>query len=141
MNVVRQRITPGATRRYRVTKWYEEHGRHEIFAGGHSVPLDSTEHTLTINPEAVLVSAQTDLDELCIPKTPREESCVPGPNVFVKLELMLTWKVCIGSTCSSNLRWYRSRARADRSSKMVFGLAASLQSVRKASGLPLSLPN
>ncbi|HEY5403859.1 MAG TPA: hypothetical protein VIK24_13385, partial [Pyrinomonadaceae bacterium] len=56
-----------------LTKWYEEHGRHEIFAGGHNVPLDSTEHTLTINPEAVLVGAQTDLDELCIPKTPREE--------------------------------------------------------------------
>jgi len=57
----------------KLTKWYEEHGRHEIFAGGHNVPLDSTEHTLTINPEAVLVGAQTDLDELCIPKTPREE--------------------------------------------------------------------
>ena len=25
-----------------LTKWYEEHGRHEIFAGGKAVPLDST---------------------------------------------------------------------------------------------------
>ena len=29
-----------------LTKWYEEHGRHEIFAGGKAVPLNSTEHTL-----------------------------------------------------------------------------------------------
>ena len=26
-----------------LTKWYEEHGRHEIFAGGKAVPLDSTD--------------------------------------------------------------------------------------------------
>ena len=27
-----------------LTKWYEEHGRHEIFAGGKDVPLATTEH-------------------------------------------------------------------------------------------------
>ena len=32
-----------------LTKWYEEHGRHEIFAGNKTVPLTSTEHTLTLN--------------------------------------------------------------------------------------------
>jgi len=28
-----------------LTKWYEEHGRHEIFAGGKKVKMESTEHT------------------------------------------------------------------------------------------------
>ena len=36
-----------------LTKWYEEHGRHEIFAGDKAVPLDSTEHSLELNAEAV----------------------------------------------------------------------------------------
>ena len=28
-----------------LTKWYEEHGKHEIFAGGKSVPLNSKDHS------------------------------------------------------------------------------------------------
>src|SRR5215218_1303037 len=45
-----------------LTKWYEEHGRHEIFAGGKAVPLTSSEHHLKLNEEAVAAGAQTDLD-------------------------------------------------------------------------------
>jgi len=56
-----------------LTKWYEEHGRHEIFAGGKSVPLASAEHSLVLNAEAVAAGAQTDLDELGIAKNAREE--------------------------------------------------------------------
>jgi uncharacterized radical SAM superfamily Fe-S cluster-containing enzyme len=56
-----------------LTKWYEEHGRHEIFAGGKAVPLSSTEHALVLNQEAVRAGAQTDLDELGIAKNAREE--------------------------------------------------------------------
>jgi uncharacterized radical SAM superfamily Fe-S cluster-containing enzyme len=56
-----------------LTKWYEEHGRHEIFAGGKAVPLDSTAHSLKLNEEAVRAGAQTDLDELGIAKNAREE--------------------------------------------------------------------
>jgi hypothetical protein len=56
-----------------LTKWYEEHGRHEIFAGGKSVPLSSTDHSLVLNAEAVAAGAQTDLDELGIAKNAREE--------------------------------------------------------------------
>ena len=56
-----------------LTKWYEEHGRHEIFAGNKSVPLASTEHSLKLNEEAVRAGAQTDLDELGIAKNAREE--------------------------------------------------------------------
>jgi hypothetical protein len=56
-----------------LTKWYEEHGRHEIFAGGKAVPLDSTAHSLKLNEEAVRAGAQTDLDDLGIAKNAREE--------------------------------------------------------------------
>jgi hypothetical protein len=56
-----------------LTKWYEEHGRHEIFAGNKHVPLPSTEHSLVLNAEAVAKGAQTDLDRLGIAKNAREE--------------------------------------------------------------------
>jgi uncharacterized radical SAM superfamily Fe-S cluster-containing enzyme len=56
-----------------LTKWYEEHGRHEIFAGGKAVPLASKEHSLVLNAEAVARGAQTDLDEKGIAKNAREE--------------------------------------------------------------------
>jgi uncharacterized radical SAM superfamily Fe-S cluster-containing enzyme len=56
-----------------LTKWYEEHGRHEIFAGGKNVKLDSTQHRLVLRPEDVNHKRQTDLDELGIAKTAREE--------------------------------------------------------------------
>jgi len=56
-----------------LTKWYEEHGRHEIFAGNKNVPLATTETSLVLNAEAVAAGAQTDLDELGIAKNSREE--------------------------------------------------------------------
>jgi uncharacterized radical SAM superfamily Fe-S cluster-containing enzyme len=56
-----------------LTKWYEEHGRHEIFAGNKSVPLVSTEHRLVLRAEDVNHRKQTDLDEKGIAKTAREE--------------------------------------------------------------------
>ncbi len=56
-----------------LTKWYEEHGRHEIFAGGKAVELPSTEHSLVLDPEAVAAGRQTDLETAGIAKTAREE--------------------------------------------------------------------
>src|SRR5215470_4566578 len=56
-----------------LTKWYEDHGRHEIFAGNKSVPLASTQHSLVLNAEAVAAGKQTDLDEKGIAKNAREE--------------------------------------------------------------------
>jgi 7,8-dihydro-6-hydroxymethylpterin dimethyltransferase len=56
-----------------LTKWYDEHGRHEIFAGNHSVPLPVAEHHLILNKEAVNAGEQTDLDKLGIAKNAREE--------------------------------------------------------------------
>jgi uncharacterized radical SAM superfamily Fe-S cluster-containing enzyme len=56
-----------------LTKWYEEHGRHEIFAGGKSVNLNTTNHSLVLDPVAVAAGKQTDLDEAGIAKNARQE--------------------------------------------------------------------
>lgn len=56
-----------------LTKWYEENGRHEIFAGGKTVALGSTDHHLVLDAEAVAAGAQTDLDEQGIAKNARQE--------------------------------------------------------------------
>jgi 7,8-dihydro-6-hydroxymethylpterin dimethyltransferase len=56
-----------------LTKWYEEHGRHEIFAGGKKVGLDTTDHSLKLDAEAVAKGIQHDLDDKGIAKTAREE--------------------------------------------------------------------
>jgi 7,8-dihydro-6-hydroxymethylpterin dimethyltransferase len=56
-----------------LTKWYEEHGRHEIFAGGKKVKLNSTEHHLVLKDEIVTHESQQDLEQLGIAKNAREE--------------------------------------------------------------------
>jgi len=56
-----------------LTKWYEEHGRHEIFAGGKSVQLQSREHSLVLREEIVTNEVQHDLDRLGIAKNSGEE--------------------------------------------------------------------
>jgi uncharacterized radical SAM superfamily Fe-S cluster-containing enzyme len=56
-----------------LTKWYEEHGRHEIFAGGKKVGIDQSGHKLALNQEHVTAGANTTLDELGIAKNAREE--------------------------------------------------------------------
>ncbi len=56
-----------------LAKWYEENGKHEIFAGGKHVPLESAEHSLTLRDEIVTMEEQHDLDRLGIAKNAREE--------------------------------------------------------------------
>ena len=56
-----------------LTKWYEEYGRHEIFAGGKAVQLNSTAHSLILDEALVTNEVQHDLDELGIAKNARQE--------------------------------------------------------------------
>jgi hypothetical protein len=55
-----------------LTKWYEEHGRHEIFAGGKKVRLNPPS-TPGAAPRDRDHEEQHDLDKLGIAKTAREE--------------------------------------------------------------------
>jgi hypothetical protein len=56
-----------------LTKWYEEHGRHEIFAGGKKVKMDDETHSLLLRDALVTNELQHDLDKLGIAKNAREE--------------------------------------------------------------------
>lgn len=56
-----------------LAKWYEEHGRHEIFAGNKKVPVEAPGDYLVLNEEHVNAKAQDDLDRLGIPKFARDE--------------------------------------------------------------------
>jgi hypothetical protein len=56
-----------------LTKWYEERGKHEIFAGNKAVPLATTSHSLLLRQEIVTTEVQHDLDRLGIAKTAGEE--------------------------------------------------------------------
>ena len=57
-----------------LTKWYEEHGRHEIFAGGKNVSLEQTKNDVfQLNTQLITNEEQHDLDKLGIAKTARDE--------------------------------------------------------------------
>jgi hypothetical protein len=57
-----------------LTKWYEEHGRHEIFAGGKKVKMeDQAGDYLRLRDDLVTTELQHDLDNLGIAKNSREE--------------------------------------------------------------------
>jgi uncharacterized radical SAM superfamily Fe-S cluster-containing enzyme len=56
-----------------LTKWYDDHGRHEIFAGNKNVGLVSKEHSLRLIDEHVQAEAQKDLDKIGVAKNSREE--------------------------------------------------------------------
>src|SRR5206468_6805281 len=56
-----------------LTKWYDEHGRHEIFAGNKHVPLSEVQHSMLVRNEIVTNEVQHDLDSRGIAKTAREE--------------------------------------------------------------------
>jgi hypothetical protein len=56
-----------------LTKWYEEHGRHEIFAGGKKVNMPVEGNNLVLNMKDVNSEANHTLDDLGIAKNAREE--------------------------------------------------------------------
>jgi len=57
----------------KLAKWYEERGRHDIYAGNKEVALAARRHSLKLREEIVTKEVQQDLDELGVPKTAREE--------------------------------------------------------------------
>jgi uncharacterized radical SAM superfamily Fe-S cluster-containing enzyme len=57
-----------------LTKWYEEHGRHEIFAGGKKVSIDHQDkYELTLNEADVNAAANDTFDKNGIARNAREE--------------------------------------------------------------------
>ena len=56
-----------------LNKWYEERGRHFIYAGNKEVNLPTVEHSLLLRKDDVDKGIQTDLDEKGIAKNARDE--------------------------------------------------------------------
>jgi uncharacterized radical SAM superfamily Fe-S cluster-containing enzyme len=56
-----------------LAKWYDQKGRHQIYTGGHLVPLATSEHSLRLNPSALAAGEQRDLDRAGVAKTSRDE--------------------------------------------------------------------
>src|ERR1700760_4477909 len=57
-----------------LTKWYDEHGRHEIFAGGKKVGIEKQEkYDLVLNEEHVNSAANDTFEKSGIAKNAREE--------------------------------------------------------------------
>jgi len=52
-----------------VAKWYQEHGRHEIFANNHSVQLDDQAHRLNVNAQ----DSARGREKSALPQTAKEE--------------------------------------------------------------------
>jgi hypothetical protein len=91
-----------------LTKWYEEHGRHEIFAGGKKVGMTHVGHELKLNMEHVNAEANHTLDNLGIAKNAREEKIARARREDQDRKPRTpAWPSSIASTC-----WARSRSRA-----------------------------
>jgi hypothetical protein len=57
-----------------LTKWYEEHGRHEIFAGGKKVGLEKeAKYDLVLNQTHIDAAANDTFEKSGIAKNAREE--------------------------------------------------------------------
>jgi 7,8-dihydro-6-hydroxymethylpterin dimethyltransferase len=55
-----------------VAKWYQEHGRHEIFANNHSVKLDDDAHRLNVNAQ----DAARGREKSALPQTAKDEQAL-----------------------------------------------------------------
>ncbi|OFW01946.1 MAG: radical SAM protein [Acidobacteria bacterium RIFCSPLOWO2_12_FULL_59_11] len=64
-----------------LTKWYEDHGRHAIYAGGKSVPLPDVQHSLVLNPEHVNRGPQVSAG----PQNARDEKAQARDREMMKL--------------------------------------------------------
>ena len=57
----------------KLNEWYDEHGRHEFWAGNREVELSETEHSMLLRDEIITKEEQHDLDDLGIAKYAHQE--------------------------------------------------------------------
>jgi tetraether lipid synthase len=66
-----------------VAQWYKEHGKHEIYAKGRNVSLDTYEHSLIVNPVDAARVRKLDTE---VPNTAAEEDRARRRAEFLKEE-------------------------------------------------------
>ena len=84
-----------------LSKWYEQKGKHEIFAGGKKVGLAEADHSLILRDEDVYRHRQTDLDEKGIAKTAREEKPVNAMECSSRKRKTPRWRSSTANTFSA----------------------------------------
>ena len=57
----------------KLSEWYDDQGKHEIWAGNREVELSATEHSMLLRDEIVTKEEQHDLDDLGIAKYAHQE--------------------------------------------------------------------
>ena len=79
-----------------LTKWYEEHGRHEIFAGGKKVGLEAEgSYDLVLNQAHVDSAANDTFDKSGIAKNSREEKIRARDEMCIRdSSALLTNPIC-----------------------------------------------
>ena len=72
-----------------LTKWYEEHGRHQIYAGGKNVDLSTTEHNLVLDRRSGRRGqADRTSTSWASPRTRAKRSCAPRKQQQAENERM-----------------------------------------------------
>jgi hypothetical protein len=66
-----------------VAQWYKEHGKHEIYAKGRNVSLDTYDHSLVVNQEDATRVRHLDTE---VPNTAAEENRARRRAKFLKEE-------------------------------------------------------
>ena len=76
-----------------LTKWYEEHGRHKIFAGGKDVDLISKDHSLKLNAEARRrCRCKPTSTRPASPRPPAKRSSAPAPSSSSRTPSTPRWR-------------------------------------------------
>jgi hypothetical protein len=75
-----------------LTKWYADHGKHEIIAGGKAVNLPSKDHSMVLRADDVNRERQHDLDDKGIAKTAREEKTRARDQKLKDAEMMKLYR-------------------------------------------------
>ena len=101
-----------------LTKWYDEHGRHQIYAGGKNVDLSTSEHTLVLDAAAVSAGKQKDLDDLGIAKNAREEKLRAR-----KIEVNANGKSAEGAEDARMAALYRQHVLKEQAPEPVITIA------------------
>ena len=98
-----------------LTKWYDEHGRHEIFAGNKAVPLPTLDHKLALNAEAVVRPARRRIwtTSGIAKERARREAGEARPQGRPECTTR-KWRASIARRSSRNSRRCRFRALAAR---------------------------
>ena len=122
-----------------LTKWYEEHGRHEIFAGNKNVPLPTLDHKLARTPKRWRPVRSTTSTTSASPRTRAKRSSRRASTRTKAPGTTKRWRASIASTCSRSSRRCRFRGSAARRRRRSQCCTRQLSRIQATTGRFISL--